>query len=87
MQQVQPAAPGCIAMAAGAAMMHGTPRHQPQHRCIGSMQSMKSQVIASPRGARQAKGTATPHAAPQARDVHAFRGMLHQMQLRLFSRR
>jgi len=28
---------------------------------------------------RQAKGTATPHAAAQAKAVHAFRGMLHLM--------
>ena len=63
-------------------MMHATQRHQPHHRCIRSRRTMKSQVtVAAPR-ARQAEGTARPHAAPQAARVHANCRMLHLMQLR-----
>ena len=49
MHPVQPAAPGCIVMPAGAMMMQATQRNQPHHRCIGSMQAVKSQVTAAAR--------------------------------------
>jgi hypothetical protein len=58
--QMQPAARGCIAMPAGATMMHTMQRHQPHHRCVSSRLSMKPQVIAAARRPRQPR-------APQGR--------------------
>jgi hypothetical protein len=79
---MQPAAPGCIAVPAGATMMRATQRDQLHHRCIRSRRTVKSQVtVAAPPG-RQAEGTAGSHAAPQAARVHAKCRMLHLMQLR-----
>ena len=43
---------------------------------------MKSQVTGVARRSGRPRGTATPHAAPQAARVHANCGMLHLMQLR-----
>jgi hypothetical protein len=82
MRPVQPAAPGCIAVPAGATMMRATQRNQLHHRCIRSRRTVKSQVTAAAPPARQAEGTAGSHAAPQAARVHAKCRMLHLMQLR-----
>jgi len=82
MRPMQPAAPGCIAVPAAATMMRATQRDQLHHRCIRSRRTVKSQVTAAAPPARQAEGTAGPHAAPQAARVHANCRMLHLMQLR-----
>jgi hypothetical protein len=87
MRPVQPAAPGCIAVPAGATMMRATQRNQLHHHCIRSRRTVKSQVTAAAPPARQAEGTAGPHAAPQAARVHANCRMLHLMQLRALRRR
>jgi hypothetical protein len=49
MRPMQPGAPGCIAMPAGATMMHAMQRHQRHHRCIRYGWSMKPQVNAAAR--------------------------------------
>ena len=49
MRPVQPAAPGCIAVPAGATMMRATQRNQLHHRCIRSRRTVKSQVTAAAR--------------------------------------
>ena len=82
MRPMHPAAPGCIAVPAGATMMRATQRNQLHHRCISSRRTVTSQVTAAAPPARQAEGTAGPHAAPQAARVHANCRMLHPMQLR-----
>ena len=46
---VQPAATGCIAMPAGATMMHATQWHQSHHRCIRSRRAVKPQVTIAAR--------------------------------------
>jgi hypothetical protein len=82
MHPLQPAAPGCIAMSAGAMMMRPMQRNQLHHRCIRSRRAMKSQVTAAAPWARQAEGIAGPRAAPQAAHVDTNCRMLHLMQLR-----
>jgi hypothetical protein len=56
MRPVQPAAPGCIAMPAGATMMHAAQRHQPHHRCIGSRRDDEVPSHRSRTALRQAEG-------------------------------
>ena len=56
MRPVQPAAPGCIAMPAGATMMHAAQRHQPHHRCIRSRQDHEVPGHRSRTALRQAEG-------------------------------
>ena len=82
MRPMQRAAPGCIAVPAGATMMRATQRNQLHHRCIRSRRTVTSQVTAAAPPARQPGGTAGPHAAPQAARVHANCRMMHLVQLR-----
>ena len=49
MHPMQSAAPGCIAIPAGAMMMHAAQRNQLHHRCIRSRRTVKSQVAAAMR--------------------------------------
>ena len=67
-------------MPAGAMMMRATQRDQLHRRCIRSRRSVKSQVTAAARRPGRPRGTAGPHAAPQAARVHANCRMMHQMQ-------
>jgi hypothetical protein len=61
-------------------MMQAAQRNQLHHRCIRSRRTVKSQVTGRRAAARQAEGTAGPHAAPQAARVHANCRMMRQMQ-------